>query len=941
MIRFLTASILSVLILLLSSLPIRDVQSSSTFCFCQATPIWLHPAPPADHEVALFRTILELPTPKQDITIALFADTRYEAYVNGTLIGRGPARFSPQRHEYDLLSIGDLPAGQHTLTVRVQWAPSKRRSESERPFLWAVVQSQAQTLTATGPHWQAAPLAAYQSNSAPVHRWGLIGPTEIVDLSLLSPNWKTGNLETAWQPVVPVNVQPESFFPRSIPQLEELVIPARVIGRGWLAPGFTPLELPGMVDQFTIPLQALRQTMVSLISIDDPLTSAITIDGQPLSWTPAPNRPPGIVTTSYPLMAGAHSLQVSGLQNYPEGWTILISSDGLDSLPAPGLSAHAGRRMLLSAPQPGQRAVNVISISSSLTLQFQAPASYVILDLGRTVHGRLTAEVNGPDGSIVDIGWDERLWNNAIPLPYPGQLHPEWNQVDSWLLDGRTHQITTIDTRAGRYILIAVRAPGPVELRLIQINEERYPVIRRGSFTSSDPLLDQIWQVSIDTLLPNMTDSYTDTPWRERGQWWGDVFVADHINQVAFGDYALLRRGLRQLADHFASDGTPAAIAPNTGAHRMLDYGMLWAQSLASELRRSGDPALARELWPTLVRFLDHLATYRRSDTGLLDIPVGPWALTNYLDSSVVSARYGQSTPVNAMYYGTLRAAATIATTLNEHAQASRWNSEAETLRDRINAHLYDQTARRYHTTIIDGQIIAPGPHAQAMALAYDLTPASEVQPIADALIGLITRQPERANLQLYGIFWALEGFRKAGRIEDAIDLIKHFYGWQLNQGATTWWEHLSANQRWTASLSHSWAGSPAWFLTTAILGVYQTGSNSWEIEPAWQGVRFVQGTFPLPTGDLVVSWEQPQCETQRVSISAPAGTQGYLLLPPPTESTVITINERLVWNALMRDPIASQLADGRLQLLLYGGSEYTIEQQRVCLSTWLPFVGH
>ncbi len=927
------------LAILIALLPLQIGRAETTFCFCLATPIWLHADLPAHHEIGLFRAAFDIPTPTPAVTIALFADTRYEAFLNGNLIGRGPARFSRQRREYDVLTVGDLPAGRHTLTVRVQWAPALRRSESERPFLWVFVQSGAQTLLSSGPHWQAIPLTAYRQDSAPVHRWNLLGPTEIVDLAHLPPDWMAGNQATGWQPAVPVSVQPGLFLPRSIPQLAEVNVPVAMSGGGWLAPGFVPLEIPGGVEQYAIPLQATRQTMVSLISLQDPLTGQITIDGQSLSWQELVERPPGIMMATIPLGPGSHTLRLSGIGERPEGWTVLISQEGLAPLPGLPLTAHAGRRLLLAAPQPAPEAVDTLA-SPSFTLQFQPPASYAILDLGRTVHGRLIADVSGPDGSIIDIGWDERLWNNTIPLPYPGQLHPEWNQVDSWRLDGRTHTITTIDTRAGRYMLIAVWSQGSVEIRNLRVVEERYPNIQRGLFTSDDPLLNQIWQVSVDTLTPNMTDAYTDTPWRERGQWWGDVFVADHINQVAFGDQALLRRGLRQLADDFTPAGIPAAIAPNPGAHRMLDYGMLWVHAIASDLRRSGDVSLARELWPTLARFLDHLATYRRTDTGLLDIPRGPWSSTNYLDSSVSSARYGQSTPVNALYYGTLRAAATVAGALGEETRATQWRSDAANLRNQINHHLYDHTTRRYWTTLIDGQPVAPGPHAQAMALAYDLPPESEVPAVADALLGLINRQPERANLQLYGMFWALEGLRKAGRIEEAIDLIKQFYGWQLAQGATTWWEHLAAGQRWTASLSHSWAGSPAWFLTTAVLGVRQTTPDTWEVEPAWRGAREVQGVFPLPAGDLAVAWQSSGCDMQRVTITAPATTEGYLILPSPTESTVITLNERIVWSATVRDPAVNQTPDGRLRLALAGSVPATIEQRRECISTWIPLVG-
>ncbi len=152
--------------------------------------------------------------------------------------------------------------------------------------------------------------------------------------------------------------------------------------------------------------------------------------------------------------------------------------------------------------------------------------------------------------------------------------------MDSWILDANERVITTIDARAGRYILFAAWGVGPVRLEDIVIQEERYPSENLGSFQSSDPLLDRIWQVGVDTLYPNRTDGYTDTPWRERGQWWGDAYVASHIDRVATGDLGLLKRGLSLMADEFEHTSAPG-LAPNGNGTHMLDYAMLWVLSLS------------------------------------------------------------------------------------------------------------------------------------------------------------------------------------------------------------------------------------------------------------------------------------------------------------------------------------------------------------------------
>ncbi|MGQ9480472.1 alpha-L-rhamnosidase-related protein [Chloroflexus sp.] len=291
------------------------------------------------------------------------------------------------------------------------------------------------------------------------------------------------------------------------------------------------------------------------------------------------------------------------------------------------------------------------------------------------------------------------------------------------------------------------------------------------------------------------------------------------------------------------------------------------------------------------------------------------------------------------MYYGTLRAAASIATALGETATAERLERTAVTLRTQINRYLYDQTTRRYITTIIAGQPIPPGPHAQALALTYDVVPDGEVPAVAEALLTLIVRDPTQANLHLYGMFWVLQGLSKAGRIQEALALIKQFYGWQLAQGATTWWEHLFANQYWFASQSHSWSGSPTWFLSTVIMGARQTGATSWEVVPAWQGVSTASGNIPLSSGFLSVTWEQPDCTLRRVTVQAPVGTQGSIWLPPPTASTIVTLNGAEIWSVTYRDPVIAQDSNSRLQITISHGGTYTIEQRQTCTNIWLPMI--
>jgi len=538
-----------------------------------------------------------------------------------------------------------------------------------------------------------------------------------------------------------------------------------------------------------------------------------------------------------------------------------------------------------------------------LSLVFQPGQNYALLDLGRSVHGRLQATLNGPAGALIDIGWDERLSADGRPLPYPGSLHPEWNQVDSWVLDGQERQLTTLDTRAGRYLLIAVWANQPVTLSNIQVYEERFPSSLRASFTSSNALLDQVWQVGVQTLYPNRTDAYSDTPWRERGQWWGDAYVAEQVQRVTFGDNVLLRRGLEFMADTFSQSAAPGA-APNANGTHILDFSMLWVNSLAEYHTSSSDSPLLDQLFPQVRAFMNHLATYENASTGLLDLPADDWWHTVYIESLGQASRVGQSMAANALYYNTLLQASFLAEEQGDIPSAQAWQQKAGRVYQSTNQLLYLPNEKRYLSSLVQGLPIPPSPQAQAWALAYGLVPTDQQEYVVTALVDSLSTDPAQPNLDVYGMFWVLQALGKSGHISEALEIIENYYGYMLAGGATTWWEKFNAAQMYPASLSHSWGGSPTWFLTTYVLGARQTGPQTWELRPALQGVDFASGSLPLPGGDLLASW-RTTCQQVELQVASPAASNGQIFLPGVNQAAAVYLNG---------EPLAGQAADAVIQ---------------------------
>jgi alpha-L-rhamnosidase len=928
-------------------------------------PIWVHNSEPAPHEIVLFRHTFSVEAPLSDAEIHIFADTRYEVWLDGLWVGRGPARFSQDIREYDAHQIGDLKPGEHLIAVLVQWAPNQRRSESLSPFLQAHVQGladgQAYTAAHTGAEWLAFLSPAWRENAVPVHSWNLIGPTELLDLRQLPDDWMQPSFaDEEWPTAMVKEVSNLAEQPRSIPLLDRVPITPTVLDAGVLSPGAVIGEVAASASTpYNLNFNISSSTIFTVGMLSESLGGA-QLDGRQMTWEEAGSHRPDVQIASRILSPGAHTLTFADIPS--TGLTFSVSTQNTDiqteSVPFQQ-GIHAGRRLLLAEPisSPSQVAVHS---DDKVSAEFTTSPAYIVLDLGRTVHGRLTTEVTGPSGTVIDIGWDERLWEGARPLPYPGSLHKQWNQVDSWVLDGTPRSISTLDTRAGRYILIAVWGEGSVQLDNLMVYEERYPAVQRGEFASSNKTLDRIWQVGIDSLYPNLTDAYTDTPWRERGQWWGDAYVEDHINRVAFGDTDLLRRGLLFMANAF-KNGKPAPLVPN-GSGTLLDYGMLWVQALEDYECLTGNSDLSRDLYPELQEFLEHLGTYEHDSTGLLDIPASSRIVL--IDWAAYSSSYGQSTAINSLYYGTLLDAARIAERIGDVNNASSWRQKANFIKQQVNTYLYDDSKHHYIATLSEeegrqyrfshtrqfglseaslsraDEIVngVPSPHAQAWALAYGLVPEEEELMVTNTLLESLSSDPSTPNVEIYGMFWVLKGLGESGHIPETLKIIESYYGRLLNLGATTWWEGFNADSYYTASLSHGWGGSPTWFLTHYVLGARSTGPNTWEVEPALSGIVSASGSLPLNGGEVKVDWKRKNYENAILALSAPITTTGEIIIPFTDVTTVITMNNSVIWEneSPLIDKVTKQ-SDG-IHISVDGG-DYILQAHRDAYAAYLPLV--
>ena len=367
------------------------------------------PAPPSIHHAApirasqqsragnvtLFRGQATLTQPATAVRLEIFADTRYEVWLNGVWVGRGPARFSRQRQEYDIYTLADLPAGIHTLAVLVHDNPNLRRSEAIQTGLQAALigtvrGSQAQALLLTSNRWRAWISSAWNPDARDVQGGGLLGKQELLDLRQLPPDWNQPAFADAGLPfafAMPADTYPK-LSPRSIPLLAHVPRPpVAVVSSGLLSPEQQLLELDPTTPQLPITFSTSAPISLPITAINTP---TLWLNDMPITTTwQSCNDPrrPDVYTLAVRVPAGDHRLSVA----VPPLGTAIGLPVTLTTNYTPHLSHDAGRLMQIG--EPVDQAVGAPRVTLAYgRAQISIPAHpepranptprFVVLDLG-------------------------------------------------------------------------------------------------------------------------------------------------------------------------------------------------------------------------------------------------------------------------------------------------------------------------------------------------------------------------------------------------------------------------------------------------------------------------------------------------------------------------------------------------------------------------------
>lgn len=485
-----------------------------------------------------------------------------------------------------------------------------------------------------------------------------------------------------------------------------------------------------------------------------------------------------------------------------------------------------------------------------------------LIDFGREVTGFPHFQVRGAaGGEIIDMGYGEVLQDAAGAFVPPatgklGRLNPDRDGVhyaDRYLCRPGDQVYQTFDKRAFRYMQVVVRnAPAGLDLGSVGIIFSTFPVEEKGTFNCSDERLNSIWKVGRYTCQLNMEDGYTDCPWRERGQWWGDARVEALINYYSFGDTSLIRKALRQHAQSMNEEGMTWGVYPTDwDGGRLPSFTLIWVSTLWDYYQHTGDAELVKELFPKVRTTLDKFFAPRVSAEGLLkDVPY--WV---FIDWAPVDDK-GQPGALNAYYYDALRSAAQMAKLAGD-ASATDYDRRALDVKRAMNTHLWDAGAHAYRDSLLpNGKLTGKiTQQTNSLCVLFDIAPKAEQAAILDMIYAPENEQRVVQAGSPYFSYYQLAALYHAGRDRQALNYIRDHWGKMLDWGATTWWE------MWTpgASFCHGWSGGPTYNFPAEIAGIkpLKPGFEEVEVAPHWVGLQYATATVPTRRGDVSVGWQR------------------------------------------------------------------------------------
>lgn len=451
----------------------------------------------------------------------------------------------------------------------------------------------------------------------------------------------------------------------------------------------------------------------------------------------------------------------------------------------------------------------------------------IIFDFGDHRVGYFTVDI-----TTVGSPMDAPLFLRLRFAEVPAELAGESSEYNDWLSKA------WIQEEFIHYDELPVRMRLPrrysfryVELKVIDTSPKWQAVFRNPIVTTEttadyaklkkvkveDEELQKICDISVKTLADCMQDVFEDGPKRDRRLWLGDLRLQALANYVTFDNAELVKRCLYLFAAMTTEEGKIPAnvfVKPNYVPDDtfLFDYSLFFISTLYDYLNEHPDEEMLKELYPICRTQMDLSLTYVNDNGKFLwddDYPV-------FIDWSNA---FNKETAGQAVIIYALKQFIELAE--KEHEKDIRaYQDKLNQMTAYAKEKLFDSERMLFQSGSDQEYNIA----SQVWMVLAGVMSGEENRRIMEKTVAELF--PVRGIATPYMYHHVTEALFVSGLKEEAVKLMKEYWGKMISMGADTYWEAFDPDQPnyspygnpIVSSYCHAWGCTPVYLIQKYLL---------------------------------------------------------------------------------------------------------------------------
>lgn len=414
-----------------------------------------------------------------------------------------------------------------------------------------------------------------------------------------------------------------------------------------------------------------------------------------------------------------------------------------------------------------------------------------------------------------------------------------------------------------------------------------------GSFTCSNPLVNQLVQNTTWSMKGNFLDIPTDCPTRERLGWTGDAQIFFETGAYLMDTAAFFRKWLLDMEDSQYENGLIPAVIPLEGVEMMYKStgsSVGWADAIYLIPYRFykyyGDKELLRRYWPMMKKYADYLMgnlglrsekegrenpynayTYEKG------IHLGEWLEPEEFRDPVYGTQAKHPEECTAYLYLAMNTLAEIADLFDENGCQDKYREIAEGAKQ---AYQYIVVEKGGLDTNRQAKLVRP--------IKLGILSPEEQKKAEEKLVKAVEEYRYRVGTGFLSTPFLLPVLTEGGRADIAYKMLENTEkpGWlaEVQDGATTIWEN------WEGDLSqnHYSPGAVCQWLFDTAAGIRVAGENRFVVAPVPGGtLDYAEASYQSIYGNIKSGWKRLGDGWEFI-ITIPANTTAEVILPDGTK---------------------------------------------------------